>query len=239
MYGWRLKIGIVSPANNVVIEPEFYRALPEGIAIYTTRMLIGDTLSMESLVTMEQNAKRGVKELAATGVDVIVYACLATSLAKGPGWSEAFVEEVRQTTGLPATTAATATMEGLREIGIQRVAMGSAFPASISASAKHFFESYKFRVVSEKCLGVSQVKDMGRIPPHVIYGLARDADVKQADGVCLLATDISTLDVIENLERDLRKPVVTTNQAILWKALGLGGIRACIPHAGRLLAGDR
>jgi maleate cis-trans isomerase len=53
MYGWRLKIGIVSPANNVVIEPELYRALPEGIAIYTTRMLIGVSLSMESLVAME------------------------------------------------------------------------------------------------------------------------------------------------------------------------------------------
>jgi maleate cis-trans isomerase len=134
MYGWRLKIGIVSPANNVVIEPELYRALPEGIAIYTTRMLIGDTLSMESLVAMEENARRGVKELAATGVDVIVYACLATSLAKGLGWSEAFIEEVGQDTGLPATTAATATMDALHEMGVRRVAMGSR-SASISATA--------------------------------------------------------------------------------------------------------
>jgi arylmalonate decarboxylase len=80
---------------------------------------------------------------------------------------------------------------------------------------------------------------MGRIPPNAIYGLARDADVGRAEGVCLLATDISTLDVVEMLERDLRKPVVTTNQAILWKVLELGGVRACIPHAGSLLAGDR
>jgi len=236
MFGWRLKIGILTPANNVVLEPEFYRHLPEGVAVYTTRMLTSGTHSLEGLVAMERNAKRGVEELAATAVDVIAYACLSTSLAKGLGWSETFIEDVRRATGLPATTAATATMDALRELGVKRVAIGTPFPDSISVTVKPFFQKYGFRVVAEKNLNVSDEKEIGRIAPDAIYGLGRDADVEEAQAVCLLATDISTLDVIEGLESDLRKPVITTNQAILWKLLRLAGVQTCIPHVGRLLA---
>jgi maleate cis-trans isomerase len=236
MYGWRLKIGILTPANNVVLEPELYRYLPDGVAVYTTRMLTSGTHSLEGLVDMERNAKRAVDELAATAVDVIAYACLSTSLAKGLGWSESFIEDVHRATRLPATTAATATMEALRALGVKRVAIGTPFPDSISVTVKPFFEKYGFRVVSEKNLNVSDEREIGRIAPDAIYGLGRDADAKEAQAVCLLATDISTLDIVEGLESDLRKPVITTNQALLWKVLQLGKLRTSIPHLGRLLA---
>jgi maleate cis-trans isomerase len=237
MHGWRLKIGILTPANNVVLEPEFYSHLPEGVAVYTTRMLTSGTHSLEGLVAMEQNANRGVLELAATAVDVIAYACLSTSLAKGPGWSESFVEDVRRVTGLPATTAATATMDALREFDVRKVAIGSPFPDSIALTVKPFFQNHGFSIVSEKNLNVGDEKEIGRIGPDAIYDLGHDVDVKEAEAVCLLATDVSTLDIVEALERDIGKPVVTTNQAILWEVLRLGGIETSIPHVGRLLAG--
>ena len=38
------------------------------------------------------------------------------------------------------------------------------------------------------------------------------------------------------LEQELGKPVVTSNLAILWHALAIGGIAARPSHAGRLFA---
>ncbi len=115
------KLGVLSPANNVVLEPEYYDIAPEGVAIYTTRMLTGGTHSLEGLRRMEKNALRGVEELAATGVDVIVYACLSTSLAKGEGWSKSFAEQVTRETGIPTTTALISTVEAMRELGMMKV----------------------------------------------------------------------------------------------------------------------
>jgi arylmalonate decarboxylase len=235
MYGWRMKLGILTPANNVVIEPEFYRFLPPEVAVYTTRMLTSGTHSLEGLVAMEKSAMRGVEELAATKVDVIVYACLSTSLAKEEGWSEAFIERVHESTGIPATAAALATIEALGAMGIKRVGVGSPFPKKIDAEVAPFMARYGIEVLKTVSLEVSDEAEIGRIPPDAIYRLGKDADHEDAQGVCLMATDIQTLDVVEALERDLGKPVVTTNQAILWKTLQLGGVQPDIADCGRLL----
>ncbi len=41
--------------------------------------------------------------------------------------------------------------------------------------------------------------------------------------------------VLETLERDLGKPVISSNQASLWQALRMAGVREAIPCFGRLL----
>ena len=236
MYGWRMKLGVLTPANNIVIEPELYRFAPNGVAIYTARMQTSGTHSLEGLVAMERNAKRGVKELAATGVDIIVYACISTSLAKETGWDEKFIGEVEEETGIPTTTAMNSMLEALHKMGLEKVAVGTPFPSDINEQVTPFFADYGVRVVAIKTLNVAKETEIGWIPPDAIYGLGKEVDVDEADGVCLLATDISTLDILENLEDDLGKPVVYTNQAILWKALELGGLEPVAINCGALLS---
>jgi maleate isomerase len=43
--------------------------------------------------------------------------------------------------------------------------------------------------------------------------------------------------IIDALERDLGRPVVTANQASLWRCLRLAGLSPSIDGYGRLLAG--
>src|SRR6266508_445123 len=66
--------------------------------------------------------------------------------------------------------------------------------------------------------------------------LARGADAPDADAVLLSGTGLPTIGVIEVLERDLGKPVVSSNQASLWRALRLAGVRESISGFGRLLS---
>jgi maleate cis-trans isomerase len=184
---------------------------------------------------MEKNAMRGVEELAATKVDVIVYACLSTSLAKEEGWSEDFVDRVIHSTGVPATAAALATIDAIQAMGIEKVAVGSPFPKEIDEKVAPFMAHYGIKVLKTVSLEVSEESEIGRIPPEAVYQLGKEADQANAQGVCLMATDIQTLDVVDALERDLGKPVVTTNQAILWKSLLLGGLQPVISGCGDLL----
>ena len=67
------------------------------------------------------------------------------------------------------------------------------------------------------------------------YRLARQADVPDADAVLLSGTGLPTIGVLELLERDLGKPVVSSNQALLWRALRMAGVREPVPGFGRLL----
>ena len=38
MYGWRARLGLVIPANNTVIEPEFSRIVPQGVAAFGAKI---------------------------------------------------------------------------------------------------------------------------------------------------------------------------------------------------------
>ena len=67
------------------------------------------------------------------------------------------------------------------------------------------------------------------------YELARLADVPDADAVVLSGTGLPTIGVLEELERELRKPVISSNQASLWAALRLARITDAVADFGSLL----
>src|SRR2546423_4764210 len=68
------------------------------------------------------------------------------------------------------------------------------------------------------------------------YRLARSIDSAQAQAVFLTGTGLPTLPVLQALEEDLRKPVISSASAMMWHALRLPGGREIVPGYGRVLA---
>ena len=66
--------------------------------------------------------------------------------------------------------------------------------------------------------------------------LARLADTPAAQAVLISGTGLPTVGAIERLERELGKPVISRNQAWLWRALRLAGVGEPVPGFGRLLS---
>ena len=74
-----------------------------------------------------------------------------------------------------------------------------------------------------------------RETPERAYRLARMVDAVEAEAVFLTGTGMPTLPVLEMLEQDLGKPVISSASAMMWHALRLAGVRQPIPGYGRLL----
>ena len=60
----------------------------------------------------------------------------------------------------------------------------------------------------------------------------------KADAYFLSCANIHAIDVIDDLEKALQRPVVTSNQAALWCALRTIGIRDTVPGLGSLFRHD-
>lgn len=234
MYGWRAKIGLVVPTNNTVIEPEFSRMAPDGVSVHAARIL-SSGLAVNAIENMVQNSHRAVEELRAGDVDVIGYACLATTLVKGPGWNAEFIRSSESAARRPVVTAADATVEALTSLNVKKIALATPYPDHINNLLPAVFEAAGLSIVSRRSVTVQNSLEVCRLPPWTAYQLARQADVPEAEAVCLLATDFPTVTVLEALENDLRKPVVSTNQALLWRALKALRISAAQNGFGSLL----
>jgi maleate cis-trans isomerase len=71
--------------------------------------------------------------------------------------------------------------------------------------------------------------------PEWTYRLAKKADKKSAEAVCIFATDLRSIEILTSLEEVLGKPVVSSNQAILFNTLRLLNYDQTIPGYGSLL----
>ena len=67
-----------------------------------------------------------------------------------------------------------------------------------------------------------------------MYRQIRAACPDQADGVLIAGTGFRCVGIIDTLERDLGRPVLTANQVSLWNCLRLSGVRARVEGYGRL-----
>src|SRR5258708_15684323 len=78
-YGWRAKIGLITPSSNNINEPEFYRLAPRGVKIHTSRGLLTGENNEESFYRMARDFGRAAGELATAEGDIIAFRCTAGS----------------------------------------------------------------------------------------------------------------------------------------------------------------
>ena len=87
--------------------------------------------------------------------------------------------------------------------------------------------------------GPQEYVNIAKVPAEKVYEHCRGAWQPGADGMIVSCTDFRTLDAVPRLERELGKPVVSSNLATLWLALQAAGVRERPRGFGRLMEQDR
>ena len=233
VHGWRGKIGLVFPAPGMAPEVEFHKKVPEGVAVLTTRVPF-EEVTIEGLIKMGSYVDEASSLLAQAKPDVIVFACTTGSLAKGVGYDKEIIDRIEQRTGIPATTTTTAVVDALNSLKVKRIAITTPYSDEVNQAEKAFLENSDFEVTSVKGLGFVEPLKMPDVRYEEIYRLVKDNFTEDAEAVFISCTGISVLEIIEPLEEDLRRPVVTSIQASLWAALRKIEVETRIDGLGKL-----
>jgi maleate isomerase len=232
MHGWRSRLGLVVPSSNTTNEPEFRAHLPAGVSLHAARMRLEDATAAD-LERMADDVERCGDLLATADVDVVAYGCTTGSLVEGPGYDEAIESRLSDAAGAPAVATAASVRRAFDALGLSSVAVATPYVADLNEREREFLERTGYDVVAMTGLGVESNLDIGARRPETAYRRARAVDAPDADGVFVSCTNYRTFEVVERLEADLGKPVVTSNAATLWDALRTAGVDATLP-LGRL-----
>jgi maleate cis-trans isomerase len=208
--------------------------MPEGVALYATRILARGDLTAEAILGMEKDVDRAVDELVVTGVDVIAYCDMVTTFIMKSGWNDAKVADIVRRTGTAAISAWTALRDALSALNVRRLVLGTPYPAEIHALAPRFFTAQGYDVVDNATLDIRKMRDVPNVSGKRLAQFVDGLRCDEADAVVLLATDLPSFASIADLERRIGLPVLTSNQTILWRALRTIDNNARLAPLGRL-----
>jgi maleate cis-trans isomerase len=241
MIGWRARLGFLVPPGNPTVESEMIELAPKGVSLHFQRMVargVGGSLDgqNERNQMMIDHLGESVELLAMVQPDVIIIAHTATSYHLGRESEAALLARLREASGIRVVTAFGSVLQALRRLDVRRLALGAPYSAEVTLQGKAHLEAHGFEVVNFANLkGVTNIYEE---TAERAYRLARSIDVETAEAVFLTGTGMPTLPVLELLEQDLRKPVISSASAMMWHALRLAGVRQPIPGYGRLLTLD-
>ncbi len=236
MYGWRGRIGHVSPALHDIQGQEFQQLLPPGIMSVTT------TLNVQSLVEEEFDRVFAIMEqravaLAREEVGAIIIGGEPIFSFKGFGSHQQIVDAVYAKTGIPTSTTISASMEAFQTLGIKRLAVVTPYVAARNEALRNYLENSGFEVLAAQGLGLTRNVDFTRLPFSASYQLAVEVfrKAKTAEGIYISCPRWPVVGNIAPLERDLQVPVVSSTQAVAWFGLKSLGIKEQIKGFGTLL----
>jgi maleate isomerase len=238
MIGWRARLGFLVPPGNPTVETEMIALAPEGVSLHFHRMTargIGGSLDGQSARNqmMIDNIDDSVELLAMVEPDIIVVAHTATSYHLGREGEADLLARLERSTGRRIVTAFGAVVTALERLDIRRLALGTPYSPEVTLQGKAHLEAHGFEIVNfDNLKGVENIYDT---TAEDAYRLARSVDAAEAEAVFLSGTGMPTVPVLEALEQDLGKPVISSASAMMWHALRSAGIGQPIAGYGRLL----
>jgi len=235
MFGYRARIGYISPSVIELNGYDFYRIVPKGVGLIGVTCMVGgwkDEAYKQALAQVEACAK----ELGRRSCDFIIHGGAPLVLTQGKGFELSLIEKVKSISGTPCTTSIMAAMDAFRDLSTSRLAVVDPYPPDLNQTMIKYLKDWGFEVASvvslETTFTESSVVSIGDI-----YRAAKRAvrEAGNATGIFIPCANFPVVDVIEEIETDLGLPVISNITSQLYVAFKTIGMREKINGYGRLL----
>jgi len=240
-----IRIGILLPSTNQVVEPDFMALVPPGITFHTERLWNvnqtppggGDGTYLQS---MNNDLKRAVTSLTSANLDILVYACTSGTYHSGDiEYNKVITDKIQRMCGLPTITAITASIEALSSISPGKISIIGPYGQELLTNRlTPLLESQGFSIIEARgessMLQRTHDSVIGDQDPELIYDFVINSVHPKADTIFLPGTAWRTLEIVQRLEERLQRRVISVNQATIWSTFKKLGVSNIISGFGSL-----
>ena len=229
------RIGLIALASDYVVERDFMNMRPgDEVAVFVSRVLNVNPCTVENLKTMGPRLADAASLIIPDGrLDAMVYCCTSGTAAMGYDTVAENIRSVRP--GIPVITPITAGLRALSQFSAEQIAVLTPYTDDVNASLVDYIQEHGPQVTAITSFHFANDNDMARIPPEAIVSAAKEADRDDADALFISCTAIRAVDVVDEIEQALNKPVVCANQALFWESVRTTGYDTPINGYGKLL----
>lgn len=237
VWGWRGILGQISPAVFSLMGEFFYKVVPEGVGLMVVTLGMNEPSKSSELERALADVEQAARRLAQMGPDIICLAGEPLIVSRGFGFDKEIIERLQAITGVTTTTGITVAIDAMKALHLKKIAVVSPSNLELDRRKKEFLEASGFEVLYIGGPDVPKNSDRMRLPMHIPYIEAKKALLKapEADGIYIpCGAWPAGPQVVELLERDLGKPVITSQQAFIWAGLKALKVKEPVKGFGRL-----
>lgn len=194
---------------------------------------------------MGESAAAEAKKLNLAGkCELIVFCCTSGSFAGSTGYDQLLIGQIVEAAGSPATTTITCVLELFKDMNIKRIALVGPYTDPVLEEETKFLKANGFEVLYLKGLGLKMAPDYMRYmydPDGCVSPIVKDAARAAPDTDCIFVTCMmsSILGIVDALEADTEKPIISSLSATLYGILKKLGINDPVYHYGQALRRPR
>jgi maleate isomerase len=239
--GIRARMGLIVPSTNVIMETDAWQTAPAGVTFHTGRLYVDDPdLSSDDAFLAFLDQIRAAMDTAVRDVmtckpDFMVMGMSSETFWGGSKGNEAFTRSLQETTGLSVATGATACRLALETFGVSNLAIVTPYQAVGDEQVYRYFDDIGTTVVRLKGLRCENATAPAAVTTAELRAVIDELDGPDVDAVVQVGTNLSMARLSDTVEKELGKPVVAINVAIVWSALRAYGIDDQYDGFGALL----
>ncbi len=228
-FGPRGVLALMIPLQNANMQPEYEAMRPEGVSnqIYRFSLAAPDDVP-EAVIAALPGARGCFPDLVLCGNSLEMRHWSVDRQAL-------YRKEVQDAVpDIPVITATDATVAALRAVGAKKIAALSPMSEVYSRSVAGFYRAMGFDVVSHHWLEVPLPQEIVNVPVDRINAAFDEMDSPDVDCFLHVGGALGIVDMIDDLEERLGRPVISVNAASYWYALRQIGVMDPLDRGGRV-----
>ena len=116
-----------------------------------------------------------------------------------------------------------------KKLDVKKIAIFTPYSKKLNDEVVSYFSSEGFEITSNSYLDIKADYDIGKVDQNFLFKTLSQIEIKSADALFISCTALPVLNIIERLEKKLGKPVITSNQSLIWDTLeSIGMNKDCL-----------
>jgi maleate isomerase len=241
MQNIRARMGLIVPSTNVIAETDMWTSAPEGITFHTGRLWVSnpDMSDNEAFLAfldqIREAMEPAVRDVVTCEPDFVVMGMSAETFWGGQEGNELFTRSLREMAGVEVTTGARACKLALDVLDVHRLAVITPYQPVGDEQVRRYFSEIGSEVIRLRGLCCENATAPSKVTEGTLRAVIDELDGPDIDAIVQVGTNLSMVRLADQAEREIEKPVIAINAAILWSALRAYGITDQYPGFGALL----
>ena len=229
------KVGLLALSTDLTIEKDFYsicHKLP--LDVFVNRIHNENPLSKENLLKMyDQLELVTEKILPGEKINAVAYGCTSGTIAIGEDKVKEKIQLAKP--GCYVTTPITSAIKAFKKVNVKKIAVFTPYPESVNKTILEYFNKKSINIMSFSTFNLDLDVDIARVDPKYLCETLTKLNINEADALFISCTALPALEILDEVEKKINKPVFSSNQTLIWDTIRSVGYKSSIEGYGKLL----